>query len=356
MKRALTYDDILLMPQYSEIKSRRDVNLKTNITRRYGLLRPYVGSCMDTVCESDMAIALMKMGGVGCIHRFLSIDEQCKEVIKVKKFIKENHMYEEWGVMYDDWHTEIADIPVVAAIGVMDSDLERAKQLIDSGVNILLIDVAHGHHINVKNMITNLRKILPEYVDIIVGNICTSKAAVDLCEWGVDGLRVGIGGGSLCTTRIKTGHGVPNVTAIIDCVAGSIVPVMADGGIRNSGDISKALALGAECVMLGSLLAGTDESPGEIIISENGEKFKKYRGLASLDTKTLNNSNTNFVEGESTLVKYKGSVTNILNELTDGVKSALSYSGSQNLYDFYNNSEFVEITQSGMIESKPHLL
>lgn len=353
----MTYDDILLLPKYSEIKSRRDVNLKTNVTRRYGLLSPYVGSCMDTVCESDMAIALMKVGGVGCIHRFLSIDEQCKEVDKVKKFIKENNIYEEWGVMYDDWHTEIADIPVIGAVGVMENDLVRAKKLIDSGVNIILIDVAHGHHINVKNMITNLRDILPEYVDIIGGNVCTTKAAADLCEWGVDGLRVGIGGGSLCTTRIKTGHGSPNVTAILDCIAGSNVPVMADGGIRNSGDISKALALGAECVMLGSLLSGTDETPGEIIISSNtGEKMKKYRGSASFDTKISNNIDTRFVEGESTYIKYKGSVINVLNDLTDGVKSALSYSGSKNLYDFYINSEFIEVTQSGMIESKPHLL
>ena len=158
-----------------------------------------------------------------------------------------------WGVMYDNWHSEIKQIPVMAAIGVNDVDIDRAIRLVLSGVNIILIDVAHGHHINVKNMIRKLREVLPTSVDIIAGNISTKESAEDLCEWGADGLRVGIGGGSLCTTRIQTGHGVPNVTSIIDCVEGSSVPVMADGGIRNSGDISKALSVGADCVMLGSL-------------------------------------------------------------------------------------------------------
>jgi len=356
MKRALTYDDILLVPKYSEIETRSSINLATLVSRRYGLLRPYVASCMDTVCEYQMAIKMVELGGVGCIHRFMTVDEQCEQVSKVLEYITNNHMYEEWGVMYDDWHSEIPGIPVMAAVGVSEADIERAQRLVSCGVNIILIDVAHGHHINVKKMIKSLREILPSKVDIIAGNISTEESAIDLCEWGADGLRVGIGGGSLCTTRIQTGHGVPNITSIVDCVMGSKVPVMADGGIRSSGDIAKALSIGADCVMLGSLLAGTKESPGKIITKGDGLLCKKYRGSASLETKSTHGQSTKHVEGESTLIPYKGSVDIIIEKLTDGVKSALSYSGSNTIKTFQLKSEVVEITSSGMVESKPHLL
>lgn len=356
MKRALTYDDILLVPKYSEIETRSSINLATLVSRRYGLLRPYVASCMDTVCEYEMAIKMVELGGVGCIHRFMTVDEQCEQVSKVLEYITTNHMYEEWGVMHDDWHSEIPDIPIMAAVGVSESDIVRAHRLVSCGANIILIDVAHGHHINVKKMIDYLRKTLPSKVDIIAGNISTEESAIDLCEWGADGLRVGIGGGSLCTTRIQTGHGVPNVTSIIDCVRGSKVPVMADGGIRSSGDIAKALSIGSDCVMLGSLLAGTKESPGKIITKDDGLLCKKYRGSASLETKSTHGQSTNHVEGESTFIPYKGSVDIIIEKLTDGVKSALSYSGSNTIKTFQLKSEVVEITSSGMVESKPHLL
>ena len=356
MKRGLTYDDILLVPKYSEVKSRRTINTNTLVSRRYGLLRPFVASCMDTVCEYKMAIKMVELGGVGCIHRFMTVDEQCEQVSKVVEYINNNHMYEHWGVMYDDWHSEIKQIPVMAAIGVNDVDIERAVRLVLSGVNIILIDVAHGHHINVKNMIHKLRETLPTSVDIIAGNISTKESAEDLCEWGADGLRVGIGGGSLCTTRIQTGHGVPNVTSIIDCVGGSSVPVMADGGIRNSGDIAKALSVGADCVMLGSLLAGTKESPGNIVEKSDGSLYKRYRGSASLETKSAHKQSTKHIEGESTMIPFKGSVEYILDKLTDGLKSALSYSGSRDIKEFHWKSEVMEITPSGMAESKPHLL
>ena len=356
MKRGLTYDDILLVPKYSEVKSRSIINTNTLVSRRYGLLKPLVASCMDTVCEYKMAIKMVELGGVGCIHRFMTVDEQCEQVSKVVEYINNNHMYEHWGVMYDDWHSEIKQIPVMAAIGVNDVDIERAVRLVLSGVNIILIDVAHGHHINVKNMIRKLRETLPTSVDIIAGNISTKESAEDLCEWGADGLRVGIGGGSLCTTRIQTGHGVPNVTSIIDCVEGSSVPVMADGGIRNSGDIAKALSVGADCVMLGSLLAGTKESPGNIVEKSDGSLYKRYRGSASLETKSAHKQSTKHVEGESTMIPFKGSVEYILDKLTDGLKSALSYSGSKDIKEFHWKSEVMEITPSGMAESKPHLL
>lgn len=356
VKRALTYDDILLVPKYSEIETRNSIDLSTLVSRRYGILKPYVASCMDTVCEYRMAIKMVEFGGVGCIHRFMSVEEQCEQVGKVMEYITTNHMYENWGVMYDNWHAEIQDIPVMAAVGVSESDVSRAESLVKCGANIILIDVAHGHHKNVKNMIQKLREVLPERIDIIAGNISTEESAIDLCEWGADGLRVGIGGGSLCTTRIQTGHGVPNVTSIIDCVKGSKVPVMADGGIRTSGDIAKALSIGADCVMLGSLLAGTKESPGKIITKGDGMLSKKYRGSASLETKSSHGQSTRHVEGESTLIPYKGSVDIIIEKLTDGVKSALSYSGSNNIKNFHLKSEIVEITPSGMAESKAHLL
>lgn len=356
MKRGLTYDDILLVPKYSEVKSRSIINTNTLVSRRYGLLKPLVASCMDTVCEYKMAIKMVELGGVGCIHRFMTVDEQCEQVSKVVEYINNNHMYEHWGVMYDDWHSEIKQIPVMAAIGVSSFDVDRAIRLVGSGVNILLIDVAHGHHINVKNMISRLKEVLPTKVDIIAGNISTKESAEDLCNWGADGLRVGIGGGSLCTTRIQTGHGVPNVTSIIDCVEGSSVPVMADGGIRNSGDIAKALSVGADCVMLGSLLAGTKESPGKIVEKGNGSLYKRYRGSASLETKSAHKQSTKHVEGESTMIPFKGSVEYILDKLTDGLKSALSYSGSKDIKEFHWKSEVMEITPSGMAESKPHLL
>ena len=356
MKRALTYDDILLVPKYSEIETRNSIDLSTLVSRRYGILKPYVASCMDTVCEYRMAIKMVEFGGVGCIHRFMTVEEQCEQVGKVMEYITTNHMHENWGVMYDNWHAEIQDIPVMAAVGVSESDVSRAESLVKCGANIILIDVAHGHHKNVKNMIQKLREVLPERIDIIAGNISTEESAIDLCEWGADGLRVGIGGGSLCTTRVQTGHGVPNVSSIIDCVEGASVPVMADGGIRNSGDISKALSLGADCVMLGSLLAGTKESPGKIVEKSNGSLYKRYRGSASLETKSAHGQSTNHVEGESTMIPFKGSVEFIVDKLTDGVKSALSYSGSKNIKEFHNKSEFVEITPSGMAESKAHLL
>lgn len=359
--KALTYDDILLVPQYSDIKSRSHIDLRTRLSRDYGLLTPYVASCMDTVCDSRMAIKMMELGGVGCIHRFMCITSQCNEVTKVKKFMVDNQMMEKWGIN-EEWHTNLLEIPIMAAIGVGEDDIERATRLVGCGANVLLIDVAHGHHKNVKMMLEKLWTILPRHVDIVAGNVSTLESAVDLCEWGADGLRVGIGGGSLCTTRIQTGHGIPNITSIINCVSakrnGGIgtVPVMADGGIRSSGDIAKALAVGAECVMLGSLLAGTKESPGNIVERLDGSLYKRYRGSASLETKSTHNQTTKHIEGESTTIPFKGSVSYIVEKLNDGLKSALSYSGCRTIKEFNKNAGWVEITNSGMLESKPHLL
>jgi IMP dehydrogenase len=354
---ALTYDDIQLIPSFSTIKSRQNINLKTLLSRRYGLLNPIVASPMDTVCGYDMALKMAELGGVGCIHRFMSIEDQCDIVKQLYERIYGDGfsvtIAEEWGVMYDDWHSEISLVPIMAAIGVSEDDKKRAKSLTECGANVILIDVAHGDHQNVIDMIHWCKENLNDKVDIIAGNIATAQAAERLIDAGADGLRVGIGGGSLCTTRIKTGFGVPNVTSLEDVLKVSGVPVMADGGIRSSGDIAKALAIGADNVMLGSLLAGTDESPGKILETPNG-LYKRYRGSASLETKVTHNQQARNVEGESTTIPYKGGVKFIINGLLDGVKSALSYAGANNLKEYL--PEYVIVTNAGQNEAKPHLL
>jgi len=358
MKTALTYDDIQLIPRASKIEHRPHINLKTLVSRRYGSLIPIVASPMDTICEKEMAIKMASCGGVGCIHRFMSIEEQSKQVIDLSYTIYGDGFtgfFEDWGIMLDDWHSEIKSVPIMAAIGVKNEDRKRAKKLVKSGANILLIDVAHGHHTIVFDMIKWCKKNLPEHVDIIAGNIVTKEAAEYLQYAGVDGLRVGVGGGSLCTTRVQTGFGVPNVTAIEDVARISNVPVIADGGIRTSGDVSKALGVGASCVMLGSLLAGTEETPGKIIEDRTtGGLYKRYRGSASLETKVAHNQEERNVEGESAIISYKGGVKFIINGIVGGLKSALSYNGSENLNDF--NPKYNIVTNSGLQESNPHLL
>jgi len=356
MKYHLTYDDIQLVPQYSEISSRTLINLKTLVSRRYGLINPIVASPMDTVCGEEMALKMFLLGGVGCVHRFMSIEEQSKITKSLSHKIYGEGFggpFEDWGVMYDDWHAEIPYVPIMAAIGVSESDKERAKSLVENNANILVIDVAHGHHKNVIDMIKWCKDNLDDKVDIIAGNISTPEAAIDLEEAGADGLRVGIGGGSLCTTRIKTGFGIPNVSCLEEINQVAKTPIMADGGIRTSGDISKALAVGASSVMLGSLLAGTEESPGKIIETAKG-LYKRYRGSASLETKVVHGQVERNVEGESTVIPYKGGVKFIVNGLLDGVKSSLSYAGAKNLEEF--RPEYVLVTNSGINEAKPHLL
>ena len=258
---------------------------------------------------------------------------------------------EDWGFMYDDWHSEIKQPPIMAAIGVRTSDRKRAQHLVEAGANILVIDVAHGHHQKVIDMVRWCKLNLKDTVDIIAGNIATADAAEELEQAGVDGLRINVGNGALCNTRIQTGFGVPSVTSLINISQVATVPIIADGGIRNSGDISKALALGADCVMVGSLLAGTDESPGLVIETKQG-LYKRYRGSASLEAKQDNGGIVSNVEGESAMIPYKGGVKFIINGLVDGIRSALSYGGARNLAEF--NPEYVQITNAGIVEAKPH--
>lgn len=344
MRQALTYDDIQLIPNFSDVQSRQNIQLTTAVSKNWSIDIPIVGSCMDTVTEFEMASTLMEMGGVGCIHRFMSIEEQAKQIKKL--------------VAFRETDESMAHLPTMAAVGVVGDYLDRAVALEEAGCNIILIDVAHGHHANMEVALSELKANLEEFTDVIAGNIATAEAAEDLIAWGADGLRVGIGGGSLCTTRVKTGFGVPNVTSILDVFQiadDADIPIMADGGIKSSGDIAKALACGATCVMVGSLLAGTKESPGAILETPGG-LFKRYRGSASLETKVTHGQKSRNVEGESTTIPFKGGVRFIVNGLTDGIRSAFSYAGADNVDDYYARTEWNVVTNAGLAEARPHLI
>lgn len=336
-KLALTYDDIQLVPSMSCINHRADISLRTRLSTNYELLIPLVASPMDTVCEFEMALKMMQLGGVGCIHRFMTTHKQASQVRQLVTKKSE--------VQVHGWNA-----PIMAAVGANGDYLERAKALVASGANVILIDVAHGHHINVRHAIAAIKEL---GVDVIAGNIATAKAVEDLQDWGADGLRCGIGGGSLCESRTRTGFGIPNVTSLVEICAVAKVPVMADGGIRTSGDIAKALALGSDTVMLGSLLAGTDETPGKIIETVNG-LYKRYRGSASLETKTVHGLSERNVEGTSAIIPFKGGTRFVVEGLIDGIRSALSYAGATKLSEFH--PEWVQVTNAGIIEARPHLV
>ena len=348
---ALTYDDITLIPNFSEVESRSNVNLQARLSRQHTVLLPIVASPMDTVCDGNMATAMMKLGAVGCIHRFMTIEEQTRHVKQVLTEASKKSF--EWGPRENMY------IPIMAAVGANGDYMERAQELVTMGADVILIDVAHGHHKFVKDALSALKASLPSSVDVIAGNVATPEGAVALCDWGADGVRVGVGGGSLCTTRIRTGFGMPNVTSLMMIVEAldtnkHDIPVIADGGIRTSGDIAKALALGANTVMLGSLLAGTQESPGKILETATGALFKRYRGAASLETKSIHGQAERHVEGESTVVPFKGGVKYVVESLMDGLRSACSYAGAETLDEFA--PEIVQVTASGLHEARPHLL
>ncbi len=330
----LCYDDVLLVPQYSDIRSRKEVDISTSLGEDIKLELPLVASPMDTVSGEKMAKALDKAGTMAIIHRYNTIEDQVGLVCSVTK---------DGG-------------RVGAAVGVTGDFLERAQALVKYGVSFLCVDVAHGHHIMMKEAIEVLKKNVD--VHIMAGNVATSTGFIDLAEWGADSVRCNVGGGSACTTRIQTGHGIPGLQTLLDCYRnkpkGCKVKIIADGGIRNSGDIVKAIAAGADLVMIGSLLAGTTEAPGRII-ETNGQKLKEYRGMASKEAQFDWRGKTSSLEGVSTFVPYKGSVNNVIADLSRGVKSGLSYSGCRTVQELQEGGLFIRQTSNGLTESKPHI-
>ena len=469
-KEGLTFDDVLLVPKYSDITSRSQTNLSTKLSRNISLNIPFVSANMDTVTESAMAVAMARAGGIGIIHRFLTIKEQANEVLKVKrsgsvmienpyaihldktvqdainyaeekeisgllvidsnsklvgivtdrdllfetdtthlikdvmtkdvvtaksgvsldeaKKILHKHRIEKLPIIDESGFikglitskdiTNIEDYPsaskdkkgrplVGAAVGVKGDFMERTESLLEAGADVLVVDIAHGHSENAINTIRNIKKAFPK-CELIAGNIATAQGAEDLIKAGVDAVKVGVGSGSICITRVITGSGVPQLTAVLDCAKIGKdygIPIISDGGTRTSGDATKALAAGASSVMVGSMLGGTDESPGTVL-TKNGKRFKIYRGMASLGAslgrKSKETGSISFdedlndfvAEGVEAMVPYKGTVTDILKQLTGGVRSGLSYCGAHTIPQMQANAEFIKMSGAGFAESQPH--
>ena len=465
----LTYDDVLLIPAYSEVLP-REVSIKTIFTRNISLNVPIVSAAMDTVTESAMAIAIAREGGIGVLHKNMSISQQAIEVRKVKRaesgmiidpvtldldaivsdakksmqehsiggipivdsngllkgivtnrdlrFEKNNNRpitevmtaqdlvttsegtslqqaevilqenkIEKLPVVDKDFKliglitfrdiTKLTQKPisnkdhygrlrVAAAIGVTHDAVERTSALVQSGVDAIVIDTAHGHTKGVVSVLKSIKKEFPE-LDVVVGNIATAEAAKYLVNAGADAVKVGIGPGSICTTRVVAGVGFPQFSAVLEVAAalkGSGVPVIADGGIRYTGDIPKALAAGADCVMLGSLLAGTKESPGETIIYE-GRKFKSYRGMGSVEAMKEGSKDRYFQDVEDDIKKlvpegivgrvpYKGDLYESIHQFVGGIRAGMGYCGAKDIETLKENGKFVKITSSGISESHPH--
>lgn len=334
--RGLTFDDVLLMPRHSEMNSRRAPNLESRVTKNFSLKTPIIAANMDTVTEYQMAIKMAELGGMGILHRFMTPEEQVRQVKLMREAIKP------------------LGLPVAASIGVKEEGMKRADLLADAGVDILTIDIAHGDSVMMFETLDYVKKKYPK-IDVIAGNTAMPEGVRGLIEHGADAVKVGIGPGSMCTTRIITGCGVPQLTAVAMCMLEARkhnVPVIADGGIKTSGDIVKAFAAGAQTVMLGSMLSGCLETPGEI---EGGRK--RYRGMASKDAQVSWRGELPqgmAAEGEARWVNCKGSVENIVHELSGGVRSGMTYLNAFTLSDINKNALFMEMTASGMAESKPH--
>jgi IMP dehydrogenase len=464
-KRALTFEDVLLVPQYSEVLP-KEVSLETKLTKNITLNIPMVSAAMDTVTEYRAAIAMARLGGIGIIHKNMDIETQCKQITKVKKsesgiiidpiyvhpdatlgeadaLMKE---YKISGVPVVDGHNKLLGIltnrdmrfekdmrktaeetmtkmPLITAkkgisldeaadimhknkiekLPIIDEDgflkglvtikdikkrieypnankddfgrlrvggaigvgqFDRAKALVDAGCDVLVLDSAHGHSKGIIDTVKKIKEML--VVDIIAGNIATAEAAEALILAGADGVKVGIGPGSICTTRIVAGVGVPQISAIDECAEMARkygVPVIADGGIKYSGDIAKALAVGASCIMAGSLLAGTEESPGETIMFQ-GRQYKSYRGMGSIGAMQKGSTDRYFQggtaadklvpEGIEGRVPFRGSIAGIVHQMMGGLRSSMGYCGSNSIEDFWEKAEFVEITSAGLKESHVH--
>lgn len=336
-KMSYTFDDVLLVPQYTEIISRKDVSLKTRLTRNINIDIPIISANMDTVTEHEMIKALKSQGGRGIFHRFMNMRKMCKEI-------------------------DCCNFPVSISVGVVGEWKEYINTILEMNydtVDSVCIDIAHGDCNRVIEVLRYIKKHYPN-IDVICGNVATISATKRICDSGADAIKIGIGPGSLCTTRIVTGCGVSQLTAIMDCaiIANTYnIPIIADGGIRNSGDIVKALAAGASSVMVGSLFAGTDETPGNVERDIHGNRYKKYRGMASkdamIDWKGDSCKNTT-PEGEITFVPYKGSVVDIIKDLCGGIRSGMTYNNAQTISQLQKNAVFRVVSSNTARENGAH--
>jgi len=341
MRKALSFDDVLLVPKCSDIESRSHIDIRSTLsdTYRWPFKLPVISSPMDTVTEAHMASAMVNAGGLGIIHRYNSIEEQVKIV-------------EDFRQEYQ-WRQRDCSV-VGAAIGATGDFLERARALSGAGAQYLCVDIAHGHHCTMKKALESLRKD-HEYIHIMAGNVATLEGFNDLADWGADSIRVGIGGGSICSTRTQTGHGIPTFQSILDCAQSDRdAKLIADGGMKTNGDIVKALAAGADFVMLGSMLAGTTETPGEIFHSKN-KKYKVYRGMASKAAQDDWRGKSSAPEGISTTIPYKGDVSTILDNMKGNIQSGFSYTGAKCIEQLWIKAEFIKQTAAGQVESSTHI-
>ncbi len=344
IKEALTFDDVTLVPKFSEILP-SDVDTSIILTKHLKLKIPILSSAMDTVTESTMAIKIGKVGGIGVIHRNLNIDKQIQEIRKVKK----------------------QKVLVGAAVGAGPKEFKRAEAILKENINMIVVDTAHGHTKKVSEIIKFIKNKKNKKTALCAGNVATAEAGRFLSKLGVDIIKVGIGPGSICTTRLVAGIGVPQLTAVLNVkngVKNRNVKIISDGGIKYSGDLAKAFAAGADAVMIGSLFAGTDEAPGKLI-KKNGRLFKSFRGMGSVGAMNKGSADRYFQskqkdsskyvpEGVEGLAKYKGKVNNVIFKLIGGLRSSMGYLGSKQIKYLRKKPQFVKITKAGFYESMVH--
>ncbi|MFT8324681.1 IMP dehydrogenase [Oenococcus sicerae] len=359
-KLGLTFDDVLLVPLKSEVTPDQ-VQLGTDLTPTLHLNIPILSAAMDTVTEGRLATQLALNGGLGVIHKNMLIADQAKEVAKVKTVDIDADKYPNAAT------DQSGRLIAAAGVGVTNDTLERVKALVDAGADAIIVDSAHGHSEGVLRKIRQIRELYPT-LNIIGGNIATPQGAQALYDAGADVAKVGIGPGSICTTRVVAGVGVPQITAITD--AAEVAEkngktIIADGGLKWSGDIVKAIAAGGNAVMLGSMLAGTAEAPGQVIVGEDGKKYKSYRGMGSMAA-MQNGSKDRYFQGEvkevnklvpegiEAVTPYKGKVDDVIFEDLGGLRSGMGYTGSATINDLIERGQFVRITNAGLVESHPH--
>lgn len=355
-KDALTFDDVLLVPQYSEITPDM-ADVSTKLTNTFKMNVPFLSAAMDTVSEHKLVTALALAGGLGVIHKNMSIADQAKEVEMVKNYEFDNEKYKR--ALID----KKGRLCVGAAIGVTADMMDRVHALMDAGVDVFVLDSAHGDSKNIINAIKNLRLEYPS-MELIAGNVATYEGALDLMKAGASAVKVGMGPGSICTTRIIAGIGVPQLQAVMDCARASKemnIPIIADGGIKYSGDVVKALAAGANTVMLGGLFATCEEAPGDIYES-NGKKYRTYRGMGSIEAMAKGSTDRYFqtgykkfvAEGVQGIVEVKTTVEELVFQLIGGLKAGMGYCGSKDIPTLQEKGTFIKITNNALLESHPH--